>query len=276
MVRLIIVSLFIMSIFNLFSVEVEAAPVAVSVCGEGTNESQASEDARKKAVQKVLMQILQTNNKSDSIFQKILSNYNNFAAKLEVSKKQKNGSTLYLFGRVNVDPDKIRDAIKPGANANNDNNVAYFFIRVQGISDSTKISKYQQRIKQVGCDTFQRLGFKTAVADELAGELNRLQSASYENFCSSLLAKIKQDYPEVTVAVIGEIIVTNAGEDSAGFTREGVVRIKAISFLSNSQAINFNESYRLKRPTADEADLMIIEKAAVNSTETLASKFINR
>ena len=252
-----------------------AEPVSIKVCGEGANETQATENGRQKAVKQVLLKILQDSN--NPIFQQILNNYANFASKLEISKKQKNGSTLYLFGQVLIDPDKIIAAIKAvPKSSNNGNNVACFFIRVQGINDSAKIGKYQHRIRQISSDAFQRLGFKTAVTDELNGEIAKLQSVSYEEFYNTMISKIKQDYPEVTVAIIGEVNVSNAGEDAAGFARDSVVRIKAIAVLSNSQPIDFSESYRVKRTTADEADMMAIEKAAINSAETLASKVLSR
>ena len=252
-----------------------AAPVPVRVCGEGKTEAAAQDNGRRDAMRRILVRYLQPQADPASPFQRILRDYVAYTGKLEVEKSRRSDGAVLLFGTVQVDVDKIEAAIRQsGAGRTSLADVACFLIRVRGAQGDQNTGRLQQAAAYVCEDTFQRMGFQTGVGDELRQSLSDCQALSYEDFCNAMLAKIRQDYPEVTVAVLGEIALSSAGEDEAGFARIGDVRIQAVALLHGGRAVEFRESYRVKRETAREADRMVAEKSAMNASETLASKVL--
>ena len=251
-----------------------AAQVSATVRGEGADEEKAQEDARLKSVRKLLeLMNLPSSDEPGSIFQTILGSFLECTSKPSIKQKGKDGGKVYLIGTVSVDRTKLEDMIKEMVQPmlNTDKSVC-FFIRAQGATDESRLGAYHKRISEVCGDTFQRRGFQTSVEDTVMREMGQYSAMPYEEFCRAMLQKIRRDYPEVTVAIIGEIAVAPGVSDGTGFAKKGDVRIRAVDLASGMTVADFKELYQVKRRTEDEASLMLLEKCASEASETLAGK----
>ena len=258
-------------------------PISVSVCGEASDETKALEDARYKAARKTLSKVMAPQNDAGSVFQKIVMGYAAFTGKAEVQKKQKSDGKIQLICKVLVDQQKLLDLIAQMTDAREGaiapvagGNIAFFFVRVRGIEDEKITEKYEQKVRMACNDRFQRLGFQTDVEDALLVAIKQYKAVPYETFFQQMVKKIRQDYPEISVAVIGDVSLIPAGEDETGFTRNGDVSLNVVDILHDQVIIGFNESYRAKGNNADDANEKVLAKMAVNMAETLSGKILSK
>lgn len=248
----------------------EAAPVTVKVCGEGSNDAAAREDARRKAVDRVLLQMQVEEQERGQI----LARFSEFAAMPTVTARKKQSGRIYLMSNVQVDADAIQNLLaRAGAQAQEkqEDLSACFLVRIRGNADSAQVMQGLRRVQEIMGHTFQDRGFATDVSDQLVRELGN-SAGDYAGFRQQMLQKVQRDYPEITVAVIGEIVLKPVHQDASGCTRSADIRVSAIDVLHQRVIADYEEAYQVRRLTGEEANLMALEKAAMNAAETLAGK----
>ena len=259
---LIMSCLFFLSGFQIAAAE---SMVAVQAVGVESNESQAVESAKRQAVEKILARFLAPSKDPNSDFQKISARYREFVNGFEISKKQKANGKLSIYSKVQVDAEKIQSTIQSlgkSAQESNEDLEACFLIRVVGSNDNARVYR--------ACnDSFQRMGFRVVNSDEVLTQIDG--DSSSEKFFDRLTQLVYQDFPEITMAVIGEIEVEKSGEDGAN----SIVHLRAIDMLSRRVIADFQETYRARGSNSDESIMLVLDKSAKNSSETLADKSIN-
>lgn len=247
-------------LFFLSLTETAEAFETVQVCGVAANESQATEEAKRQAVEKILVRFLAPSRDPNSDFQKLASRYREFVGSVEVFKKQKANGKISLYSRVKVDAEKIQSELKNSGQIAQDSNEdleACFLIRVVGSSDNS-------RVYRTCNDTFQRLGFRVTNSDEVLTQLD----GDSERFFDRLTQLVYQDFPEITLAVIGEVEVERSGADGAN----SIIHLRAIDMLNRRVIADFHETYHARGSNSDESMMLALDKAAMNASETLAEK----
>ena len=262
---------------------VEAAPVAVSVCGEATigagEEDKAICNAQYKAVQKVLHHVLEFNKTANDPCPQILQNYNQYIiGKIQILQHKADAQTYYVIGKVVVDMDRlqqtVRAEVKAEKNATIDNTV-FFFIRTVGLQDSLGTRTAQHHVQQIYNEAFQKLGFDTGDEDNTFQELSKYETLPYADFEQAIEKDLQENNVEVLTAIIGEIVITPTTTDAFGATDESHMHIKAIDLVRKNVISEFNDAYVLRRAQKEGpngTDIFILDKSALNSSRTLAAE----
>ena len=257
---------------------------SVKVCGEAATDAGAKEDARRKAVESILLKM----QVCDEIRRQITARYADYTSAPEVIAKKKQKGKIYLISNVQVDDTAITRQLREWgkkAQEKQQDLSACFLIRLQGVDDSIRKSQGLRRVMDVCGDTFQRRGFSTSISDELISELLH-QEGDYEFFCQGMQQKIQRDYPEITVAVIGEITLQDNKQMMNA--RNSAIRICTLDALSNAniriyaldilrkQVIaEYEEAYMARGSNGEEAAMLSLQKATLNAAETLAKEVLN-
>lgn len=254
-----------------------AAPVSVTVSGQaaGGDKGAAAEDARKGAMKKALIRLMQPQADPASLYQRLLARYADYTQTETIVQSKRDGGRMVVLAKVLVDVDKIAAAVSnAGAAAQETKNEsqgdfsAYFFIRVRGL-DFGRAERGEQEARQVYNDTFQAMGFAPGDEDALFSTIGNYRALDCDAYTNAVLQAIHHDYPEITVALIGEIVVS--GEPSSP-VRSGSVRVQAIDVVKNAIISTYEDSYQVSRPTSNDAEKLILQKAAVNSARALADQ----
>ncbi|MDY6269586.1 MAG: hypothetical protein SPL39_11660 [Selenomonadaceae bacterium] len=255
---------------------VEAASSLFTVCGEATDgkKDTAVRDAQKKAVRKVLVQLMTEDNPQ---FATLLANYRSYAAEPQVFNKKSQGGKLLLFSKVPVDVDAIKEAISSANEAKQDRHsdqTAYFLVRVTGLPANGDDAKGQAQVVKTYNDTFSRLGFETGTLDAVFNALAPYRETPYDTFYQQMVQRVETDpdFLSVTMAVVGELAVTDKAHDANGFTREVSVRVDAYDVLAKKRIASYSDVYQLWNKDPKLADQMLLDKAAVNSARAIADQ----
>lgn len=249
----------------------------VTVCGESAtgNQSEALNDARKKAVGRVLSKMILPNQDPGSLFQKILARYKEFTSEPKISEKRTDGKSLYLISRVVVDAKRLHETVESETRKSQDKNMdaeACFLIRIEGLPSNLS-TKGWQIVHMAYNDSFEQLGFRIAdSSDELSNEIENIYVSSYEDFCQKLMEKIKSNHPEITVAVIGKIVTNLEQNDETGVLVHADVKIRSVDMVKEHTIADFADAYEMKRMTEQEAQTAVLFKVALNSAPALADK----
>ena len=252
--------------------KVSAEVVTVSVCGVAADQNAALENAKKLAVEKVLTRFVAPNQDPTSEFSQLSKNYNEFVISADVFKKQKSKKQISLYTRVQVDAGKIQSLLTSrgkSAQQMQEYLEACFLIRVTGLTNDRELKSGESTVYKVCSDTFQRLGFRVTNSDEALMSME--EESSSENFFRHLLDLVDEEFPEITLAVVGEVKVDKTG--SAGsFGADTYIHLRAVDTLSRKTIADFEEVYRSRGNSDSDAVRLALEKAAMNASETLAEK----
>ena len=254
----------------------EAAASLFTVCGEAADgkKDTAVRDAQKKAVRKVLSQLMTEDNPQ---FASLLANYRSYAAEPQVFNKKSQGGKLLLFSKVPVDVDAIKNAISSANEVKQERHsdqTAYFLVRVTGLPANGDDAKGQAQVVKTYNDTFARLGFETGTLDAVFNALAPYRETPYDAFYQQMVQRVETDpdFMAVTMAVVGEIAVTGKSHDANGFTREVSVRVDAYDVLAKKRIASYSDVYELWNKDPKLADQMLLDKAAVNSARAIADQ----
>lgn len=273
--------LFCLSIFWTHScIAGETSHVTVTVCGEvelskrNMVREYALEDAKQKAVRKVLGRIIAPSKESGSTFQSVLQQYKSYVRHIQVIKEEKTKDMLYLISKVEIDfqalQRMVKDAVKEGGKGEADNTI-YFFIRVKGFSSDREANNAQVEVARIYNESFRSLGFMPGNEDEQARLLAQQGALPFDRYVQAIEAAL-QERVEVVVAVIGEIEIVPLLKDDVGCSVKSILRIRAIDLLEHKKIAEFNDAYELRRSTEKEAYKFILDKSAFNSSRTLAKE----
>lgn len=264
---------------------------AILVCGEalqGTNNSvvehEALEDAKKKAVKKALARFVAPNDDPQSIFQQIVKNYNLFImTKPKAVKEQTIKGRKLLFCNIDVNLTLLSNALKnqittvQNKEVNTDDDV-FFFIRVRGPFDKAQAMSQESFAINVYENAFQQLSFHKGAADEVTvNMLQRYQDLPYEKYITQITEDVKSNIA-ISVAVIGDIEIEPAVNDGQGVNSKCNCKIIMVRNGSdgNVETIGtFDDSYVIRRPTEKEAESLVLQKAAYNSSKSLSHLLVD-
>ena len=260
----------------------DAAPadVKVVVCGEARvgEEAKAEVDARQKAVGRVLTKMLTPNKDPNSLFQQMVRREKEFTGELNVMEKKEDGGKVYIISSVLVKSGSLQEALNSSISKvqeREQDSEACFLIRLRGISTAEELAG-GRTVYNAYKDSFEQLGFKiVGWEDELFQEFKSYKDDDFATFSHSLEDKIKQDFPEITVAIIGEIEVTPISQDGAGLLVGGNVNIRSLDMLRQKEIATFADTYQIKWPDPKEAGMVVVHKSAINSATALADKTLS-
>lgn len=254
------------------------------VIGE-KDKANALENAKLKAVKKVTSRFIVSSEEPDSIYQKIISNYNKYIrGNVKVYKTQKSNGKIYMFCDVAVDYGEIQeDATRSFSGYQNKNldDSAIFLIRIVGLpnlhGDEKKIPIMV--LNDYGM-AFSNNGFSTYSSDAgensyqlMADTANRLNTVNYLEYRERVIKDLLQDV-SVTYAVIGEIKLNHMSSNASGEYVEADCTMEVIRPSADSTRVDvigrFCDKYNVTARNKKEAVAIVCKKAAVNSAKVLA------
>lgn len=254
--------------------------VTVTVCGEAKLSEQrmihenAYENAKQKAVRKVLGRLITPSDDSNSTFQNILREYKDYVGSVRIVKEEKSQGMLYLISKVEVDFQALQSAVKSAVKQEGKEEVddtIYFFIRVKGFASETEKNNAQVEVARIYNDTFQSLGFVSGNEDQQNRLLSQQNEESFDLYVQNLESAL-QERVEVVLAVIGEIEIIPLIKDDVGCSVKSILRIRAIDLAEHKKIAEFKDAYELRRSTEKEAKKFILDKSAFNSSRALAKE----
>ena len=277
------------------------AATTVEVDGESStgNKIEALDNAKLKAVRRVLSKMTAANDDPNSVFQKILSRYKEFAAEPKVFEKYTSDKTLHLMSSVEVDSERLLQAVNSEITSEriqNDDQRIVFLVRIKGLP-SALFKQNWNKLLILYQDTFEQRGFALANnVDELQSEFEKHNGENFDNFYRQLVESIKTDYPEITVALIGEIALSREQEIDSGRLIRSDIHISAVDTLNDKLIVKFNDVCKLKVSNTSEVENVssdffnsmtagsnggnnfidvILRKSVLNSSAFLSDKIVN-
>ena len=255
-----------------------AEAALVSVRGEARDGKveTALKDARYRAVKKTLRMLINEDNNPNSIFQRILADFERYcdrSAKPEGKRNTPQG--LWVFTKVMVDEDAMAREIKKLAGSVQDKHAdkaVYSLIRATGAKNNDAAAGV---INRDFSSAFVRLGLACEAGDSLqgfsamAGGRTAVSAAEYER---QVLQKLQTEWLEVGMALIGEVNVSTEALDNNGCLKKAVVNVKAVDLENNKVYCEYNRSYLRRGPTEADAETLVVQKAAIDMAEFLASE----
>lgn len=258
----------------------------VMVCGE-TNisddsdmEKSAIEDAKKKAVNKVLSKLIQPDMQQGSIYRKILEDYSCFVeGKVQVVKKEKIKNKMAIFCKVPLNLNSIQQSLRLNVrneqlSENNQFDEVFFLIRVLGNFDLSQNQTIQTRVLNYYKDAFQLAGFNKGTDDDLEFKAtNTYAKLPFDQYMNNIMNDVKNNV-SISTAVIGEIVLPDTIKVQDGFNAKAECRVIVIHNESDGNIRTlgqFNDFYVLRRENKTEAENLVLQKAAYNSSKYLSN-----
>ena len=238
-------------------------------------EAKAVEAAKKRAVFKVFSHMTRPDNDPDSTFARIMANYNKYVvnAKLEQTQNGTNGMQVIMDVEVNV------RLLKKDFEANvfdqqlaNAELTSSLIIRSSGTSnpqltDEEVLTAFNKR--------FNDLGFQIEYADEVREKIAAIRGLANSDYEKEMMKPIQQNEWMVTVAVIGEIKLTSIEKNPLGngYYAKAAAVVKSYDTTASNNIIGtICNDYSMLANTPAEAERLVIQKAAMDSAESIAQQ----
>lgn len=260
---------------------IKSCGVALAV-GNKVEES-AIKDAEKKAVKKAAARFIAPSSDADSLYQQLVLNYEDYIdGEVKVLKKQKVDGKVLLFCDVPVNFQRINEHLKQQVQLlqkQNRKDKAIFLVRVSGLPDEVKnehigydaLTQYEEAFKIYN---FRALGSDTA-GDAVMQMLDTVKGLdsyyTYEDYKKNIISGIVQ-IPEISLAVIGEIKVTNTEKYKDSAYAEVNCNVEVVKIEQNNvfQIGSYNDNYSASRETLEQALQIVTQAAAVKSSKYLS------
>ncbi|MDO4179581.1 MAG: hypothetical protein Q4D21_10430 [Phascolarctobacterium sp.] len=276
--------------------QVKGSVGIVKACGEamtmGAKEAvhrQALEKAKQAAVYKAIARFTPPDSNPKSAFRKACAEYQRFVVGVPtVFKEQviKGKKQLYCDVQVNFTAIKnyLQELNETEQMKQLDDSV-FFWVRVTGLENSSV--ELQQRLFKDSWGIFQN-SFKEQGLESQDRDVDKQVIENFEQYkdVASYIKAIEENLKEqvdVSLAVIGEIKLVSSSVDTDGsalaeanclckIVRNG----NDINNPNNMETIGlFENTYYFKRPTKEEAERMVVQKAAYNASKYLVSEVVN-
>lgn len=258
----------------------------VTVCGvtnisDGTNiEDYAIDDAKKKAVNKILARLVHPDMQQGSIYRNILEDYEYFVdGKIQVIKKEKIKNQMAVFCKVPVNLESIQNSLRSNIrneqlSEKNQFDEVFFLIRVIGNFDFDQNQIIQAKVLNNYKDAFQLAGFNKGTEDDLEFKAtNTYTDLPFDQYTDTLMNDIKNNV-SISTAVIGEIVLDDTVKVQDGFNAKAECRVIVVHNESDGNIRTlgtFNDFYVLRRENKGEAENLVLQKAAYNSSKYLSN-----
>lgn len=289
MKRLFLLLCFLLLIFSsagMISSTTEAAS-AVQISANGTltvkmdgrapagQEAKAIEAAKKRAVFKVFSHMTRPDNDPNSTFAKIMANYNKYVVNAKLERTQTGTKDMQVIMNVEVNVHLLKNDFEAnvfGKQLNNTELTSSLMIRSLGTSnpqltDEEVLTAFNKR--------FNELGFQIEYASEVNEKITATRSLANSDYENEMLKPIQQNQWMVTVAVIGEIKLTSieANPLGSGYYAKAVAVVKSYDTTANYSIIGtIHNDYSMLANTPAEAERLVIQKAAMDSAESIAQQ----
>ena len=286
MKNLLICLITILFITNIFSSTTEAAS-ATQISANGTvmvkmdgrapagQEANAVEAAKKRAVFKVFSHMTRPDKDPNSTFAKMMSNYNKYVVSAKLDRKMNGANGMQVIMDVEVSVRLLKNDFEAnvfGKQLNNDELKSSLMIRSSGTSnpqltDEEVLTAFNKR--------FNELGFQIEYASEINEKITATRSLANSDYENEMLKPIQQNQWMVTVAVIGEIKLTSIEENplGSGYYAKAVAVVKSYDTTANYRIIGtIHNDYSMLANTPAEAERLVIQKAAMDSAESIAQQ----
>ena len=287
--RLFLLLCFLLLIFSsagMFSSTTEAAS-AVQISANGTltvkmdgrapagQEAKAIEAAKTRAVFKVFSHMTRPDKDPNSTFAKMMSNYNKYVVNSKLERTQTGTKDMQVIMNVEVNVRLLKNDFEAnvfGKQLNNDELKSSLMIRSSGTSnpqltDEEVLTAFNKR--------FNELGFQIEYASEVNEKITATRSLANSDYENEMLKPIQQNQWMVTVAVIGEIKLTSIEENplGSGYYAKAVAVVKSYDTTANYRIIGtIHNDYSMLANTPAEAERLVIQKAAMDSAESIAQQ----
>lgn len=289
MKRLFLLLCFLLLIFSstgMVSSTTEAAS-AVQISANGTltvkmdgrapagQEAKAIEAAKKRAVFKVFSHMTRPDNDPNSTFAKIMANYNKYVVNAKLERTQTGTKNMQVIMNVEVNVRLLKNDFEANVfdkQLNNAELTSSLMIRSSGTSnpqltDEEVLTAFNKR--------FNELGFQIEYASEVNEKITATRSLANSDYENEMLKPIQQNQWMVTVAVIGEIKLTSieANPLGSGYYAKAVAVVKSYDTTANYRIIGtIHNDYSMLANTPAEAERLVIQKAAMDSAESIAQQ----
>ncbi len=246
-------------------------------------EESALKDAKKKAVKKAAARFIAPSSETDSLYQQLVLNYEEFIdGEVKILKKQKLDGKVLLFCDVPVNFQRISERLKQQVQLlqkQNRKDKAIFLVRLSSVPEEIKtghlgydvLTKYEEAFKIYN---FRALGSDTA-GDAVMQMLDTVKGLdsydTYEDYKKNIVSGIVE-IPEISLAVIGEIKVINTEkyQDSAYAEVRCNVEVVKLEQDKVLRIGSYNDNYSASRETLEDALQIVTQVAAVKSSKYLA------
>jgi len=262
-----------------WTVWADQGKVSFNVCGKLQNatEEAAIVDAQKRAVKQALAREITPDNDPASVYQQMVTSYKSFViGKPVVQRLQKIQNMQLAYCAVTVDMAKLKEALHEKIrslqlkNENRDDEV-FFFVRVHG---PTLVNpKFTGVVADSYTDAFQKLGFNKGMSDEMSNTaMQRYAGLNLVAYDDAIAKEVKNNV-EISIAVVGEITLLPSTTDGQGTNSTALVDVSVLKNMGNGNLTKlgeFKDQYVLRRTKQEEAELLVLQKAAYNSAQYLA------
>ena len=267
--------------FQAFPAQAAAAQNALMTAVEvpSGNTADGLAAAEKKAVMQALARMITPDMNRESVFQQITAQYTHYIiGKGKIVKVQHKGDKDIVFCKVSIDFPKLTEQLNKhirtlqNSEAHEDDE-AFFFVRVSGISDTSLRQTAQAQILNFYADAFQQYGFAKGEADEiLTQSLSGYPETSADQYKKAVLQSVKTNVA-ISLAVVGDIHLHPSLTDATGTNSTCDTDITLVNINADGQETpigTVKHQYTLRRPTKEEAEKLVLQKAAYNSAKYLS------
>ncbi|MCR5175802.1 MAG: hypothetical protein K6C05_03015 [Anaerovibrio sp.] len=237
-------------------------------------EKTAEEDAKKRAVFKVFSHDTRAENDPESIFSKIMENYNDYVEGCIVLKKNSSGNQIMVIAEVMVNRTGLqRDFYRgvAGRQTANDDMTASIIMRAMG---TTNNKAFSEKLMEAFNHRFELQGFQTEVDDDaLAAARYSYTTGDYSSFDNGIRELIENNTIMVNFAIVGEaeVLEVTANPVGNGYLGRSIVRIHAYDCMKKQIIGSFQETYEILAVTPDEAERLVLAKAGLDAAEKMAN-----
>lgn len=246
-------------------------------------EENAIKDAKKKAVKKAAARFIAPSSDVDSLYQQLVLNYDDYIDdEVIILKKQKVDGKFLLFCDVPVNFQRINEHLKQQVQLlqkQNRKDKVIFFVRVSGLPNEIPndhigydvLTQYEEAFKIYN---FRAIGSDTAgdTVMQMLDTVNGLTSYyTYEDYKKNIISEILQ-IPEINLAVIGEINVTNTEKYKDSAYAEVNCHVEVFKIEQNNvfSIGSYNDNYSASRETLEDALKIVTQTASVKSSKYLS------
>lgn len=271
---------------------IKVCGTALNLGGESIAKENAIKDAKIKAVSKVTARFVAPTPGKDSLYQRIVANYDKYiAGDIKVVKKEKISGKYLLYCNVPVNGTLIDADLKKIVSAVQNSEAheldeAVFLVRLSGLNKGDDVGKLPVSVLNDYAHAFAEFGFKVKGNDLTGNALHSMlavvnavgqNTPNYMDYRNVMLKSLREDMVDVTLAVLGEIKLAKVTEMADGVYAEADCIVESIGIGGEGIHVvgEYTEKFNATRPNRREAIAVVVKKAAVNTSKNLANVTLN-
>lgn len=257
--------------------DVEASPldvVKISGSAPAGMVNKAVEDAKKRAVFKVLSHETRAEGDPTSIFSQMIDRYGDYVSDCKVLSRDTSNSQMMVIAEVTVNHSKLNKDFQEyvgNKQVANDAMTASILMRAVNTSDNQGFS---DSLHEAFNHRFSNSGFQTEVEDDDIRIVRSLSGAeSYGKYLGSVKSLIDNNSIMANFAIIGEASIDKleAAPAGTGYIAKSSVKVQAYDCMRKTVLNGFYETYEIIANTPQEAERLAMEKAGLDAAEDIAN-----